>query len=314
MSKFRTTLSIPESRNKISHKDKIVLMGSCFAQEMGEKMNRYRFDVCINPFGILFNPGSIAIALNRIINKTYFTPEDLSFDGKLYHSFDHHGRFSNPFKEEAVKQINKSIDEAHHHLQNGKFLLITFGSAWIYRQLSTGRIVANCHKFSQNQFSKELLAYPDILQLWNQCMDEIRSMNPKLEVIFSVSPVRYLRDGFTGNQLSKSHLLLAVNDLCSKEGNSYFPAYEIQMDDLRDYRFYKDDLIHPSSQAVQYIWENFSRTWIDSNSIGLMDSMEKHLQMAEHRSIGETESEAQIRIKKAHLEIESLLGSAKGPS
>lgn len=311
MNQFRTTLPLKESRVKISHDDNVLLMGSCFAQEMGEKMNRYEFNCCTNPFGILFNPASLATALDRIISNTPYTADELAFDDRLYHSFDHHGSFSKPHEKEILEVINQSLSVAHEQLKLSRVFIITFGSAWIYRLISSGKIVANCHKFPQQSFTKELLTFSDIVLIWKKVLEKLKAFNPDLQIIFSVSPVRYLRDGFEGNQISKSHLVLAVQELCAEKDVSYFPSYEIQMDDLRDYRFYKSDMLHPSPEAVQYIWELFSRTHIDPYAIQIMNSMEKYILLKEHRSISETEDEKRSRLDKAQRGIETLLSMKK---
>lgn len=311
MKEFRTTLALTESSVKISHDDKIVLMGSCFAQEMGEKMTRFHFDVCLNPFGILFNPFSLLNALRRIVAREYFTMDDLSSNGRLFYSFEHHGNYSGINPEKVLDGINNSIEQANHYLKSGRFLVITFGSAWVYRQISSGKIVANCHKFPQNLFSKELLTNQDISKEWIRIREELRIFNPNLEVIMSVSPVRYLRDGFSGNQLSKSHLLLAVNEICKMDNTTYFPSYEIQMDDLRDYRFYKADMLHPSAEAIQYIWDQFGKCHVQNDSLSLMQTMEKYLELAEHRPIFETAEETALRLDKAKRGLTALMENRK---
>jgi hypothetical protein len=311
MNSFRTILPLKDSPTKISHEDQVIFMGSCFAQEMGEKMSRYQFNCCTNPFGILFNPSSLATALDRIIANRPYSSTELTFDDRLFHSFDHHGSFSKPKEKDILEEINQSLSLAHAQLKNSRVLIITFGSAWVYRLISTGKVVANCHKFPQQAFAKELLTFSEIVLTWKRCLQDLKQLNADLQIIFSVSPVRYLRDGFEGNQLSKSHLILAVHELCNEKDVSYFPSYEIQMDDLRDYRFYKSDMLHPSAEAVQYIWEQFINVHIDPYSRQLMNSMEKYILLKEHRSISETEDEKQSRLDKAQRGIETLLNLKK---
>jgi hypothetical protein len=310
MNTFRTTFSIPEAGNKITHQDKLTLMGSCFAQEMGEKLKRYSFDINLNPFGILFNPISLSRALERIMENKCMQREELVHDGKMYHSLLHHGSFSRNSWQEALDHINEELEKAHDHLRNSDYLIATFGSAWAYKWKTTGEVVANCHKLPQQNFEKILLEHNAIEREWEQRITQLKAFNPKIQIIFSVSPVRYLRDGISGNQLSKSHLLIAANALCKGDACSYFPSYELLMDDLRDYRFYKEDMLHPSPLAVDYIWQVFGKTYVNTQSLELIQTMEKHIQLYEHRSIAESDKEKAERLQKAqdgiHLVLKEL--------
>ncbi|MDZ4752562.1 MAG: GSCFA domain-containing protein [Flavobacteriales bacterium] len=304
---FRTILEPNEWSEKVSFGDGIFLIGSCFAEKMGVRFQRYKFDICLNPFGILFNPESIATALEMIIQGKQFSIDDLDFDGSLYHSFYHHGRFSGKEPQSVIDEINRDILIGKTYLEKSRFLLVTFGSAWVYEEKVKQRIVANCHKFPNQNFLKRLLTHDEIVNSWNQLLGKLRNFNPDVRVVFSVSPVRYLKDGFAENQLSKSHLLIAANQLSEHGGVQYFPSYEIFMDDLRDYRFCSQDMVHPSADAVQYIWEKLLHSAMDYQTTQLLDSLEKYLLLAEHRSMHESEEEKMLRLDKSKRGIEMLI-------
>jgi len=301
MSDFRTNFDIPEFPKRIDYKSKILSLGSCFSENMGAKLTYYKFNALINPFGILYNPESIANSLEFLLENKKFTDSDLFEHEGVWNSFYHHSRFSNTNKTEALTQINNSIKEASIHLSETKFLLITFGTAWVYKHKNTGKIVSNCHKIPEKEFNRFKLSVSEMGEHWLVLIQKLKKLNPNLNVIFTVSPVRHLKDGAENNQISKASLILAVHELIAKtENTSYFPSYEIMMDDLRDYRFYNDDMIHPSPIAINYIWEKFMESVFHYDSKKLMREIHKINQAIEHRAF-QPHSESHQKFLKATL-------------
>ena len=267
----------------------MVLMGSCFADNIGGKLQEAHFHCCVNPFGTLYNPMSVGQALKDIIaGRNYSVTDSEIFNSEsIWHSWMHHSRFSADNAESLVENINGSIRKAHEHLQNSRLLIITLGSSYVYRLKEDNRIVANCHKMNEKLFDRSRLNVDDIVDEWIPLLDELHNMNPQLKVMFTVSPIRHKRDGLHANQLSKATLLLAVDRLCElrKDLCLYFPAYEIMMDELRDYRFYADDMVHPSPLAVEYIWERFSTAFFDRKTMDKATEWRKFEAAQRHRSI-----------------------------
>ncbi|MFN0032965.1 MAG: GSCFA domain-containing protein [Flavobacteriales bacterium] len=281
---FRTELHFPPAPFSISHADSIVMQGSCFAENIGAWLNRYRFQANINSHGILFNPASITNALSDAIQECKYTQDDLLKVSEKFVSLNHHGKFSDANDDDCLLRINDSISNAHKDLKAATLLVITFGSAWAWRHIENDMIVANCHKMPQQQFRKELISSSWIVNEYGNLIPKLKGYNPKLKIIFTVSPVRYLRDGLVQNNLSKAQLITAVHELCSQFPDCfYFPAYELVTDDLRDYRFFKEDMLHPTAQAIEYVWKKFSAWCMAETSLRKMEAMEKHLLQLEHR-------------------------------
>ena len=284
-----TPIEISRKLISITHEDGMVLMGSCFADNIGGKLQEAHFRCCVNPFGTLYNPMSVGQALKDIIaGRNYSATDSEIFNSEnIWHSWMHHSRFSADNAESLVENINGSIRKAHEHLLNSRLLIITLGSSYVYRLKEDNRIVANCHKMNEKLFDRSRLNVDDIVDEWIPLLDELHNMNPQLKVMFTVSPIRHKRDGLHANQLSKATLLLAVDRLCElrKDLCLYFPAYEIMMDELRDYRFYADDMVHPSPLAVEYIWERFSTAFFDRKTMDKATEWRKFEATQRHRSI-----------------------------
>ncbi len=270
-----------KGRLQLTHDDGVVLIGSCFADNVGTKLQEANFRCCVNPFGTLYNPMSIAEAIRRPHSSLLFQS-----DG-IWHSWMHHSRFSAPSAEQLVDNINSAIVEAHDMLKTARLLIVTFGSAYVYRLADTGQIVANCHKQDERMFRRSRISVSDIVDEWLPLIDELQAINPQLKVMFTVSPIRHKRDGLHANQLSKAVLLLAVDELCERRPDVclYFPAYEIMMDELRDYRFYADDMVHPSPLAAEYIWQRFSETYFDRRTQEEAEKWRKVAKREKHRTI-----------------------------
>lgn len=254
---FRTLVSVPADFPSIGYADSLLLLGSCFADGMGERFARCGFRTECNPFGTLYNPHSVAAALDRLLSGRPFTADELTlFPAEGWGTWMHHSTFSQATQPEALAAINDRLLPAVEALRSATVLMITFGSAWVYA-LNEGdsNVVANCHRQPDCLFHRFRLSVDEVVQTWLPLIERLREANPSLRIVFTVSPIRYLRDGAHASQLSKATLLLAVETLCAQGNAAYFPAYEIVLDELRDYRFYADDMVHPSRQAADYLWE-----------------------------------------------------------
>jgi hypothetical protein len=268
---------------QIKHQQKLLLMGSCFTENIGTKLKQHKFAVLENPNGILFNPVSITKSITSYIDNKQYTDKDLFYQNECWNSWEHHSRFSHPNKEQCLKEINQSQQQAHLFLKSTDWVLITLGSAFAYTlnfvhgQTTesmtgiAGEVVANCHKVPTDKFNKKLLGLGEIIVALQSMLDKLVALNPSIKIIFTISPVRHLRDGFVENNRSKARLIEAVHTLVDKGENLfYFPAYELVIDDLRDYRFYAEDMVHPNYAATNYVWEKFIDTCIDEPAQKLM--------------------------------------------
>jgi len=281
---LRTTFSIEPSARKITYSDPVLFIGSCFATSIGSLLEEGRMPVMINPSGTVYNPVSVSNTLETITAGEEYDSGRLYQHGDTWISFDHHTDFSSSDPEELIERINNRSREALKFLSDARFLFITFGTARIYRLKETGKIVSNCHKIPAGMFTQELLSPENIATMWSSQLDRLNSMFPDLKVTFTISPVRHWKDGAHGNQVSKSVLFLAVEKLLEHHTKpSYFPAYEIVMDDLRDYRFYDADMLHISDTAVYYIREAFCRCYFDSETMSLWQEVSGISRAVSHR-------------------------------
>ncbi|MBU3821792.1 GSCFA domain-containing protein [Flavobacteriaceae bacterium XHP0103] len=263
------------SENPISYESNILLLGSCFVENIGGKLDYYKFQNLQNPFGILFNPIAIeTLVLNAVSGKKY-SGSDTFLHNEQWHSFEAHSKLSHASKEKLLSNLNNQINLMALQLNSASHIVITLGTAWVYRHIETSKIVANCHKVPQKAFLKELLTVEAVSQSLESILKAIRSVNTKASVIFTVSPVRHIKDGFVENTQSKSHLITAIHQFLNSNSNVfYFPSFEIMMDELRDYRFYTEDMLHPNQTAINYIWEKFKSVWISEQAFKTMDSVE----------------------------------------
>lgn len=279
---FRTKISIPKSDNSIDYNSKIVSLGSCFAVNMAEKLDYFKFQNTCNPFGILFHPLAIEKLVDFAVSGKQFTAEDVFFHNERWHCFDVHSDLSNSSKEELIANLNAILQTTKQQLQAASHIIVTYGTAWVYRNLESNAIVANCHKVPQKQFGKEILSVETIENSIENKIALIEKVNPKAKIVFTVSPVRHLKDGFVENQVSKAHLITAIHSTHNSQPTThgYFPSYEIMMDELRDYRFYAEDMIHPNQVAIDYIWQRFSEISISEESHSIIkevDTIQKGL-------------------------------------
>ncbi len=321
MVKFNTPVALNESGTKISYHTQSMMIGSCFSENIGRNLQECCMPITVNPFGILYNPSSIANCLKHIITQKKFTDQDLFEREGLFHSFSHHSSFSNSNPKTVLDQINKHSLEAYNRLKQASHLFITFGTAWVFENKKSGAIVSNCHKVPASEFVQYRLTVSQIKEEWIALIDQLKALNPNLHLVFTVSPIRHLKDGAHENQLSKSSLLLAIDELIKHFGNeliSYFPAYELQLDELRDYRFYANDMLHPSELALEYFREKFSAVFLEKDSQQVKEAIEKLLQAAKHRPFNASEKVYrdfitlqlekinQLKIQYPHLELGSV--------
>jgi hypothetical protein len=289
---FTTKIAIEKYQNPIDYTSKILSFGSCFAENIGAKFEYFKFQNTTNPFGIIFNPVSIEKLANRIVNKIEFTENDIFFHNDLWHCYEVHSDLSHSSKEEFLQNLNEIISFSYSQIVSLTHCIITYGTSWIYKNKVSNEVVANCHKVPQNQFDKEILSTEIVQKSIENTINLIQKVNPKCQFIFTISPVRHIKDGFVENQRSKAHLITAIQNLQFKTCNSqYFPSYEIMMDELRDYRFYADDMLHPSQIAIDYIWIKFFENYVSETEFETMNEICSIQKSLLHRPFNpETES------------------------
>ena len=274
-----------EGDHFMRHSDKMLLMGSCFSDNIGAKLRDAMVDVLVNPFGTIFNPLSIAGAVDKIIDNAMIAGAELFMSGGVWNSYDFHSRFSMASKDAALQRMNASIGEAHEHLKVCNTLVLTLGTAVVYRRRDTGEVVTNCHKVPQQEFTRRLASVEEITESLTRAVERLHEFNPALRILFTVSPIRHIADGLEMNSLSKAVLRVAVNNVVRqfKGFVEYFPAFEIVIDDLRDYRFYGADMVHPSDVAIEYIWQTFQATYFDDRSTQAIARCERVSKRLKHR-------------------------------
>ena len=261
--KLTTPIKLSRQNPPINYSSKVLLLGSCFAQNMGAKLEYYKFQQCTNPFGILFHPVAIEKLITRAVNQTWFTSKDVFLQNEQWHCFLAHSKLSNTSEEDLISALNSALEKLRSSLLEASHVVFTFGTAWVYKHLEKDTIVANCHKVPQKKFVKQLLSPDDVSDVLLGIETKLRAINPTCSIINTVSPVRHIKDGLLANSRSKAHLIAGVQEIVSPEKlNYYFPSYEIMMDELRDYRYYKEDLIHPNQTAIAIIWNAFTGSWI----------------------------------------------------
>jgi len=273
---------------KINHRQKLLLVGSCFTEQIGAKLLNHKFSVLDNPNGILFNPVSIAKSVTSYIENKRYGKDELFYQNECWNSWEHHSRFSNPDADECLRMINESQSGANAFLKTANWLLITLGSAFVY-ELENKNVVANCHKVPTDKFNKRMLSIDEVVNGLQAMIEKALAFNPGLKIIFTISPVRHLRDGFVENNRSKATLIHAVHQLVEGDKTCfYFPAYELVIDDLRDYRFYAEDMVHPNYAATNYVWEKFIAACIDEPSQQLMKEIAIIVAAKNHRPFNPT--------------------------
>lgn len=274
---FTTQIPISKSQNPIDYTSKIISIGSCFAENMGEKFEYFKFHNLVNPFGIIFNPVSIEKLVNRAVNKIEFTEKDIFFHNEHWHCYEVHSVLSNSSSELLIENLNKILHSFRSQIQEATHFIITYGTSWVYRHIESNEIVANCHKVPQSQFTKEILSVENIEKSIQNSINLIQKINTNCNFIFTISPVRHIKDGFVENQRSKANLISSLQFLLNTEhcklNTEYFPSYEILMDELRDYRFYAEDMLHPNQTAIDYIWIKFFENYVQEKEFQKMNEV-----------------------------------------
>jgi len=305
---FRTKVNIPRSEFEFGYQKQAVMMGSCFVENIGAKLKSYKYQVDVNPFGVIYNPVSVCSSLRLLMEEKELVEDDLNFHNNLWFSFYHHSKFSNTNLSQCLSDINSGIKESSKKLKEADSLFITFGTSWVYELLSSGTIVSNCHKLPAKDFNRYRLNVDEIVAIYKDLLVELLIFNPKIKIVFTVSPIRHWKDGANGNQLSKATLLLAIDQLTELfDQVSYFPSYEIVMDELRDYRFYSEDMLHMSDVAVKYIWQRFSETYLAEASIQTQKQVEKFILAANHRPFNVNSDSHQTFIKSSLAKVHEFL-------
>ena len=292
-----TKVNIKPSPKKIGYQDKILLLGSCFADNIGEKFSEYYFQTTINPFGTLYNPASILNSLSPVAPQQW----PIIFHNGLWHSMMHHGSCSHPDKNKLVHRCEESMTTMRNALQEASTIIVTLGTSWVYEK--EGMVVANCHKLPAKEFVRRRMTVEEILQTWQPLIEQM----PDKHWIFTVSPIRHIKDGLHENQISKAILLQAIDGLVSKNTTvSYFPSYEIMLDELRDYRFYAEDMLHPSAMAVEYIWQRFVDTYMTDDTQNEMRILHQLWRDRHHRFLHPDTEEAVTFAQRTENRLQSL--------
>lgn len=286
---FSTRIPIAGQEPKIDYNSRIFLLGSCFVENIGKKLEKFKLPFLQNPFGIFFHPVAIAHFLEKLSGGGGYSHEEIFYHNERWHCFDAHSHLSHPDPEKLVRKLNTRLEESRQYIKDSTHLIITLGTAWGYTSKDTGRIVANCHKLPSREFRKSLLGPEQVRQSLEKSLNFLEKLVPEASIIFSISPVRHLRDGFIENQRSKASLISGLHELLDQaevlqpRRMFYFPSYEILQDELRDYRFYTRDLVHPSGLAVDYVWKRFVETWFSPEAEGVLREVEAILKGLDHR-------------------------------
>lgn len=304
---FRTNIQLKPERNQIDYSSKLFLIGSCFSENISKKLKYCKFNTFSNPFGILFNPIAIEQLITNAINEKEYTSQDIFELNERWHCFDAHSDLSAISKEDLLVNLNSEIEATHKNLKQASEIIITLGTAWTYRFIETDTIVGNCHKVPQKKFLKEMLSVEEVTDSLENMCTLIKAINPLAKIIFTVSPVRHLKDGFVENTLSKAHLLAVIHQISDPRNQLYyFPSYEIMFDDLRDYRFYANDMVHPNETAIEYIWEQFKHVWIAEKAFPIMKEVETIQRGLTHKPFNPTSEQHQQFLAKLKEKKEFL--------
>lgn len=305
---FTTPIPILKSNNPIDYDSNIISLGSCFAVNIAEKLDYFKFQNTVNPFGILFHQTAIEKFLGFAANEKQFAESDIHFHNEQWFSFDAHSDLNQMDKNQLLQNLNQKISETKEQLSKASHLILTLGTAWVYQHVASEQIVANCHKIPQKQFKKELLSVDKIQKSLQNTIELVSKINPSIHIIFTISPVRHIKDGFVENQWSKSNLIAALHEIVSQKSNfvHYFPSYEIMMDELRDYRFYAEDMIHPNQTAIDYIWKRFSETWISESVVPVMEQVSGIQKSLLHRPFHPNSESHQLFVSKLNQQIQQL--------
>lgn len=285
--KLQTQIPLAPEEPQIDYQSRILLLGSCFAENIGAKLAYYKFEILQNPFGILYHPGAVENLISRAVQNELYTESEVFHRDERWHCFDTHSDLSDPVKENLLRRLNELLEETLDQIRKSTHIMITLGTAWAYRHLEKDILVANCHKVPQKEFSKTLFSAQMISERLKNIVHAISTVNRDTKVIFTVSPVRHLKDGFIENQRSKAHLVTGLHEMLKEQEAAYFPAFELMLDELRDYRFYGADMVHPNAVAIAYIWERFAAVWISEEAVPVMEEVADIQKGLQHRPFHE---------------------------
>jgi hypothetical protein len=307
MDNFRTDVRISASRNTITHKTAVFTAGSCFADAIGNRLLTFKFPGLVNPFGVSYNPLSIHKTIIAGLKNEQVLDDGIVCNNHIYNHLDYHSCFGQSDKDTLLSTIKKVTGEAHEFLRSAKFAMITYGTSWVYVHKKTGSLVSNCHKIPAAEFERRLLSPAEIVESFAQLHKVASSLNPNLRFILTLSPVRHVRDTLELNSVSKSILRLSIHNIVERFGDvDYFPAYEIMMDDLRDYRFYKADMIHPTEVAEDYIWQKFIEKYMDSTTSALINEWQGIIAAMRHKPFHPSSDSHQQFLKATIDKIEKM--------
>lgn len=286
---FTTPVPVKSQEPKIDHNSRIFLVGSCFVENIGDKLDYFKLPSNRNPFGILYHPAAIEKFLRKADEGYTYTHQDIFIHNERWHCFDAHSSLSDPNKDQLLRNLNDNLEKTENYLKEASHVVITLGTSWGYKTSITKEPVANCHKLPQKNFSKENSGVEELQDLLRSMISSIQNINSEAVVIFTISPVRHIKDGIVENQLSKAQLITAVHNVISEspEKKFYFPAYEIMMDELRDYRFYAEDMLHPNATAIQFIWSKFISSWLSPEAIITLEQVEEIQKGLAHKPFNE---------------------------
>lgn len=304
--KLQTQVPISKVNDQIDYQSRLFLLGSCFSENIGKKFDYFKFRSLENPFGILFHPKAIETLISRAINQEAYSEKEVFFHNERWHCFDAHSDLSNVSKNGLIEDLNNSLKATKEQINKSTHIIITLGTAWVYRKVEGNKIVSNCHKIAQPKFNKELLSTEQVISCLKSIEEKIHSLNKNLKLIYTISPVRHLKDGFVENQRSKAHLIAALHQIVNGGDISYFPSYEIMMDELRDYRFYESDMVHPNQLAIDYIWEKFMEGVISENAFATMKKVDEVQKGLMHRPFNPDSEQHRSFAKSLETKITSL--------
>lgn len=304
--KLQTEIPLTRAQNQIGYESQILILGSCFTKNIGKKLDYFKFRSLQNPFGILFHPKAIENLISKSIDKETYSEKDIFFHNERWHCFDAHSDLSDVSKERLIESLNSGLDSTNKQINGSTHIIITLGTAWVYRKTETGNIVSNCHKIPQSEFKKELLSTDEVSDCLRNVVDKIELVNKNTQIIFTISPVRHLKDGFVENQRSKAHLISAIHEIINQGNALYFPSYEIMMDELRDYRFYETDMLHPNQLAIDYIWEKFKTVWISEKAQTIMEKVAEIQKGLQHRPFNPDSEQYKVFVKSLEKKITYL--------
>ncbi|PRX56063.1 GSCFA domain-containing protein [Flagellimonas meridianipacifica] len=303
--KLQTSVPLSKAQNPIDYASTVLLIGSCFSENIGNKFSYYKFQVAQNPFGILFHPLAIENLITRALNSEKYDASDIFEFQERWLTFDAHSSMARHSREDLINTLNNALLKTKTLLEKASHVVITLGTAWVYHHVGRDVVVANCHKVPQKEFEKKLLGIDEIVASLHRTIQLIHSKAKNAECILTISPVRHLKDGFVENQLSKAHLIAAIHQL-QNDKVTYFPSYEMVMDELRDYRFYDSDMVHPNKLAIDYIWERFKTVWISEKAYDVMDEVEAIQKGLSHKPFNSNSEAHKSFEKNLQVKIEYL--------